>query len=203
MFVMPIPEIIEEIDTYLALLRQARELLLDRSTEPPQKRAPRPKRNVTPRRVDPASSRSRGANKNKPRSNHLAGHLKRGAERVDFGAQVPSSVAHDTSHSELAAITQLECTMPPSVVIKRFPPKGPSTSIQSMRHRTSKPTVGTKPDGPKPAIALAGPAGTKIVVVPAEQVRRERERAAHPEVRRVRVPASGLTGRLAFEALFK
>jgi hypothetical protein len=50
---------------------------------------------------------------------------------------------------------------------------------------------------------LARLAGDKIVVVPAEQVRREREQAAQPEVRRVRVPASGLTGRLAFEALFK
>jgi hypothetical protein len=72
-----------------------------------------------------------------------------------------------------------------------------------MRHRTPKSNPGTKPDGPKPAIALASPAGAKIVVVPAEQVRRERDQAAQPEVRRPRVPASGRTGRLAFEALFK
>jgi len=72
-----------------------------------------------------------------------------------------------------------------------------------VRLRTSKSNSGTKLDAAKPAIALAGAAGAKIVVVPAEQVRREREQAARPEVRRPRVPASGLTGRLAFEALFK
>lgn len=72
-----------------------------------------------------------------------------------------------------------------------------------MPHRNPKPTVDPKPDTAKPAIALAGPQGAKIVVVPADQVRRERERASQPEVRRPRGPAPGLTGRLAFEALFK
>lgn len=71
-----------------------------------------------------------------------------------------------------------------------------------MRRRTLKPAA-TTPDPAKATNALAGPVNSKIVVVPAEQVRRERERAAHPEVRRPGVPASGLTGRLAFEALFK
>lgn len=44
---------------------------------------------------------------------------------------------------------------------------------------------------------------SRVLVVPAEDVKRERDRAAHSEVRRPRVPATGLTGRLAFEALFK
>jgi len=60
-----------------------------------------------------------------------------------------------------------------------------------------------KPDAAKPAIALAGPAGARIVVVSAEQVRREREKAAQAKVERPRVLGTGLTGRLAFEALFK
>ena len=72
-----------------------------------------------------------------------------------------------------------------------------------MRDRSPKSTAGTKPDAAKPAIALAGPRGAKIVVVPAEQVRREREQAAQPKVQRPRVLGAGLTGRLAFEALFK
>jgi hypothetical protein len=72
-----------------------------------------------------------------------------------------------------------------------------------MRFRTPKSNPGIKPDATKPAIALAGPAGARIVVVPAEQVRREREQAAQPKVQRPRVLGTGLTGRLAFEALFK
>jgi hypothetical protein len=71
-----------------------------------------------------------------------------------------------------------------------------------MRPRTPKPAAPT-PDPAKAAIALAGPVNSKIVVVPAEQVRRERERVAHPQVRQPRAPAFGLTGKLAFEALFK
>jgi len=55
MTVLPLDEIIDEIDAYLSHLHQARELLLDRRTEAPQKRAPRRKR-VTPRQADPASS---------------------------------------------------------------------------------------------------------------------------------------------------
>jgi hypothetical protein len=54
----------------------------------------------------------------------------------------------------------------------------------------------------KPAIALAGLVHSKIVVVSAEQAQREWERAAQSEVRRPRVPATGLTGKRAFEALF-
>jgi hypothetical protein len=130
-------------------------------------------------------------------------HLKNGAERIEISVRVPNSATHDASHLEQPAIAQPERVIPQSVVVKRLFSKAPSTSIRSVRHRTSKSNASTKPNAAKPAIALAGSAGAKIVVVPAEQVRREREQAAHPEVRRPRVPASGLTGRLAFEALFK
>src|SRR5215472_12301291 len=194
---MPIAEILNEIDAYLSRLHQARELLLD---QPPKKVA-HVKRKVTPRRPDPASSRIRRAYKNKSRSNHPAGHLKRGTKRVEITPQVP--VTHSVSDSKQPAIAPPEPAIPQSIVITRIPSKGFRTSISSVRLRTSKSYPGIKPDAAKPAIALAGPAGAKIVVVPAEQVRREREQAARPKVRRPRVPASGLTGRLAFEALFK
>jgi hypothetical protein len=44
---------------------------------------------------------------------------------------------------------------------------------------------------------------TKIKVVSAEQVKREREQAARPQIRPQRTPVAGLSGRPAFEALFK
>jgi hypothetical protein len=194
MNVMPIAEILNEIDACLSRLRQARELLLDQRMKAPPKKVAYVKRKVTPRRPDPASSRTRRAYKNKSRSNPPVGHLT---------PQVPSAVTHSVSYMEQPAIVPPDPTIPQSVVITRIPLKGFRTSISSVRLRTSKSNPGTKPDAAKPAIALAGAAGAKIVVVPAEQVRRERERAARPEVRRPRIPASGLTGRLAFEALFK
>ena len=201
--VMPITEILNEIDACLSRLRQARELLLDRTTEAPLKRVPRRKRKANPKEANPASSRTRRADKNKSRSNHPVTHLKRWAKRVEIDAQVPSSVTHPAAHLEQPAIAKPERPILQGVIVKRLPSKGPSISIRSVRHRTPKPNPSTKPDVPKPAITLAGPRGAKIVVVPAEQVRRERERAAQPEVRRPRVPTSGLTGRLAFESLFK
>ena len=203
MTMMPTTEIINEIDAYLSRLRQARELLLDQRTEAAPKRVPGRKRKVAPGKVAPASSRSRRTTKNKSRSDHSVVHLKRGTERVEIGAQVPISATRHASDLEQPAIALPERAIPQSVVIKRLPSKGSRTSIRSVRHRTPKSNPGATPDAPKPAIALAGPRDVRIVVVPAEQVRREREKAAQPEVRRPRVPASGLTGRLAFEALFK
>jgi hypothetical protein len=203
MIVMPITEIINEIDAYLSRLRQARELLLGQRTEAALKRLPRRKRKIAPAKADRASSRSRRTTKNKSRSDHPVVHLKRGTEGAEISAQVPISATQHASNLEHPPIAQPEGAIPEHVVVKRFPPKAQNTLIRSVRHRTTKSNPGTKPDAAKPAIALAGPAGAKIVVVPAEQVRREREQAAQPEVRRPRVPASGLTGRLAFEALFK
>jgi len=201
MTVTPSHEIIDEIDAYLSRLRQAGELLLDRKTEASQKRPPRRKRRITPRQADQASSRSTEPAKNKARSNHPMAHLKKSTERVDVSTKVPSPVAQQVARYEHLAITEPESTIPQSVVIKRLPAKGSRTSIRSVRHRTPKSNPAATPDAPKPAIALAGPRDARIVVVPAEQVRRER--AAQPEVQRPRVPASCLTGRLAFEALFK
>ena len=203
MTLMPTTEIINEIDAYLSRLRQARELLLDQRTEVAPKPLPRRKRKVAPGKTDPTSFRSRRITKNKSRSDHPVVHLNRETVRVENGALVPISATQHASDLEQPAIAPPDGAMLQRVVVKRLPSKAPNTSIRSVRHRTPKSNPGTNSDVAKPAIALAGPAGGKIVVVPAEQVRRERERAAQPEVRRPRVPASGLTGRLAFEALFK
>jgi hypothetical protein len=202
MTVMPITEIINEIDAYLSRLRQARELLLDRKTEAPQKGAPRPK-SVAPRQADPIFSQGRRADKNKSRSNHPMAHLKKETERVEASAAVASDITPNASDSERPPIAQPERALPQSVAVRRLPSKGPNTSIRSVRYRNPKSNAGSKPDAEKPAIALAGPAGAKIVVVPAEQLRRERERASQAAVPQPRKSWSGLTGRLAFEALFK
>ncbi len=117
--------------------------------------------------------------------------------------QIAIRIPDHPSGLVLPAIAQPEHSISQKVIVKKLPPRGLRALVRSVRHRTPKPALEPKPDPAKPAIALAGPQGAKIVVVPAEQVRREGEEAAQPEVRRPRVPASGLTGRLAFEALFR
>lgn len=198
---MPIPEIIDEIDAYLSRLRLAREVLLDRSPEAPQTRASRPKRKARVKQADQALIPKSRLDQSKPQLDRSLAHLKKEAKRVDTSVPVTSAATHGASDSELPAIAQQGHTIAQSVVIKRLPSKGPRHS-RSMRHRTPKTAV-SKTDATKPAIALAGPVNKKIVVVPVEQVRRERELAELPKVQQPRTRASGLTGRQAFEALFK
>jgi hypothetical protein len=199
---MPVEEILNEIDAYLSRLRDARKLLLDRGTGAPQKRVSRRKGKARVRQADPVSSSKSRADENKTVPKHSVTRLKKGTKRVDTDAQISSAATDHALDSEQPVIAQPERTMPQTIVVKKLPSKGPRSSIRSMGHRTPKPAA-LKPDGAKPAIALAGPMSTKIVVVPAEQVRQEREREAQPKVRRPHARASGLTGRLAFEALFE
>jgi hypothetical protein len=200
---MPIAEIINEVDAYLSRLRQARELLLDGSTEPPQKTVRRRKRGVMVRWSRPASSIRRRADEKKSPSNHPVAHLKPVRKRVDPSSEATSAVAEHLSHSEQTKISEPKRTVEESVPITRLPASRQISPIRSVKHRFAKPSSGSKPGPIKPAIALAGPMNTKIVVVSAEQAQKEREQAARPPIPRPRRSASGLSGRLAFEALFE
>ena len=199
---MQIAEIIDEIDAFLSRLRQARELLSGYVTEAQEKSPPRRKRKVLVRQVETAFSSRRPAEKYTSRSTPSVAHRKRKKERGEPAAQVSSAVPSQASPTEQPAIVGPEPAVPQGVVITRLPVRRQIGSIRSMRHRTAKSAVSTKLDSTKPAIALAGPLNTKIVVVSAEQVLREREQTARPAVLRPRTAAVGLTGRKAFEALF-
>jgi hypothetical protein len=203
MTVMPIAEIINEIDAYLSRLRQAREILLDRMTEAPQKKSSRRKRKVLVRQPEIGSSNGRRAEENKSRSSRPFVHPREEKERGGPAAQASSAESHQTSPAEQSVIVEPGRTLQQSVVITRLPASRRIGSIRSVPHRTAKRAAGTKSDASKPAIALGGPMNNKIVVVPAEQLQEERARAARPQVRPLRRPAAGLGGRLAFEALFK
>jgi hypothetical protein len=200
---MPIAEIINEIDACLLRLRQARELLLDRSTEAPQKRVPRRKRKAIVRQTDPGFSGRRRAGENKSPSNHAVAHLKELAKRIDASAQIPHAVVDSALDSEKTAMIEPERAIPQSVVVRRLPAREPRSSIRSLSYPSGKSALSTQLNKIKPPIALAGSMSSKVVVVSAEQVQREREQAAHPAIRRPRTPSSGLSGRLAFDALFK
>jgi hypothetical protein len=113
------------------------------------------------------------------------------------------AVTSNPSQSVLPAIAQPQRAIEQNFAITRLPARRRRGSGRSVSHRSPKPASGNKPDALKPAIAVAGPVNTKIVVVPAKQVQQEREQAGRPPVQRPRLSATGLSGKLAFEALFK
>ena len=200
---MPIAEIIHEIDAYLSRLRQARELLSGRITEVPPKKLPRRERKDVVRRTDPTPSTKRQAAGNKSRSNRPVAHRKGEKRLGDPAAQVSSAVPPpQTAKTEQSTTVQLERFIPQAVAITRLPASRRISSVRSVRHRSANRALRTSPEPAKPAIALAGPTDTRIVVVSADQVQRERAQAAQPVVRRPRIATSGLSGRQAFEALF-
>jgi hypothetical protein len=207
---MPIAEIINEIDAYLCCLGQARDLLLAPMTEVQRKRAPHRKRAVMIEKTARAASSEPRVQGIRSRSTSLASQQKTlKPVRVDIVSPASSSVARQAAKPERLQIEVAEPTIQRAVAplqtISTGVPSRPKQvrSIRSVRRNAPKPTVRTKVEVVKPAIALAGSMTSKIVVVSAEQARRERDRsAAQPEVRRPRVPATGLSGRLAFEALF-
>jgi hypothetical protein len=201
---MPITEIIHEIDTYLSRLRQAREVLLGPMAEDAQKRVPPSKGKVLVGQTDPVLSSRGRVEENRSRSNHRVTDQKRETEHGDGAAQLSSGVAQESVDSERPATLkpEPERTTPRHVLVTRVPARRRNGSVKSAHHPITNSALRAKPEAPKPAIALAGSISGRIVVVSAEQVRLERE-AACPAVRSPRLPGTGLTGRRAFEALFK
>ena len=198
---MPIPEIIDGIDAYLSILHQAREILLTGRTETHQKSTRRNKRKSILERTRPARLNRRVEEKNS-QSNRPIPPLSAVTDRAAARIQTNSDVTRDAPRPEQQTPVSPERAIPQGVEIKRIPARHRSGAIRSLRQQTVKPALGRKPDAIKPAIALGGSAKSKIIVVSAEQLQRQREQAAQSAVRGSRLPASGLTGRLAFEVLF-
>jgi hypothetical protein len=198
---MPIAKILDEIDGYLSILHQAREILSGGRTETPQIGALRKKQKSILERTRPAVVSRRVEEKNS-QSNHVAHPLSAVTNRAASRIQSFSDVILDAPRPKQQTPVAPEHTIPQSIEIKRIPARHRTGSIRSLRQQAAKPASDRKPHAIKPAIALAGPAKTKIIVVSAEQLQRQREQAAQSAVLGSRRPASVLSGRSAFEALF-
>ena len=199
---MPIAEIIHEIDAYLSRLCQARELLSGRMTRVPKEKHAVRKKKAPVKRADPASSTPRRVGRNKTRSIRPVAHRKEQQRVGNPATQVSGSVSLQTVNKEQLARVEPERILPQGIVITRLPADRQSRSFRPVGRRTAKQAPRTNPGRVQPAIALGGPTNARIVVVSADQVQRERAQAAQPVVRRPRIAPSGLSGRLAFEALF-
>lgn len=214
MILMEIEEILSEIDAYVVRLRQARELLLASAPEAPARRVPVRKQKGAAKRTGAFSSKLR-SHKSKSRTDRQSSHRKpvknaagalkerRSAAHTDPGVrELPSAstqpVQKETVREEVLPQAQASVNQAqPSIQVVRRVRTRP-VGIKAPRRVPS-----TISPAAKPAIALAGPPSSRVVVVSAEQVKRERDQAARPEVRRPRVSLSGATGKSAFEALFK
>jgi hypothetical protein len=201
--------IISQIDAYLSRLHLARDILAKSLPDPPAKRKEKtsPSKKAGPvvstKAQHPASSRSKF--RRSPRTD--------ARKRVVSVPHISSSPTHQVkdgaSLAELVSITVPENhVLPvvntellpslPNINIVRLPYKGPRGSIRTSHTRglkVSEPTHGTG--------AVVGSVNSRIVVVSPVQAKKEHERIAQPEIQPRAVFKSGLTGRVAFESLFK
>jgi len=174
--------IIEQLDAYLAVLHQAREILLNDG------------------RGKPPTKFTRGQSSVRTNSKELQNS---GVGRKSSKKRVVSTTPLKTS-SSIVSLSEPTATMnsnegtPVGEIVKRVPAKRRTTVN---RLASGRPPQSTNFE-PKPTTALSHPIRSNVVVISAEQLRLERERQVKPVVARPHSRGSGATGRLAFEALF-
>ncbi len=194
---MAINEILKQIDAYLELLHQARELLLTDKKRQSSTRTARPRRES---RADLKElripARRQGSKANSSLREQTAGSV--GSGRRATGSIRSKAPLLKSPDPDPTVATGSEETNSPSVVVKRLPPRRRPNFTRVRADRGLKSERGSI----KTATALANVKGSKIIVISAEQARLERERLAKPVTVRPRSLGSRSTGRSAFEALF-
>ena len=191
---MAITDIINEIDAYLARLREARNLLSASAPQVRHQGAPRVVTTVEVRKRATSAPDTQRVSRKKSRPNGAVPKEKIADKRNEPIAKLRGPVARPAV--EPPVVTPTDPTPPRAIE------KAPSSSpTKSTRRRTTRQTFTRKPA--IAATALSGATSSKIVVVSAAEAQRERQRTATVEAERPRVPATGLNARQAFEALFK
>ena len=199
--IVPLAEIINEIDAYLHRLQQARDLLAastkteqrsrvrSRQTAISVRKRVRATRNVQPlpEKKLPAGIATRKA---RPASENLYG-LHNGVSVTVEAAErnEPVFSAPEPAFDQVEGARPLQKENRPATPQRRRPA------------RQKKVAAKLEP-APKPATASSRPVPAGWIVVSAEEAKRQREPGAHLGQLRSAAPARGLTGRRAFEALF-
>jgi len=194
---MTMHHIIEQVDAYLALLHQAREILLA---------------DVTPMRTTKMTRAKSAVWHNSKRLRKSSGQP---ASDI-FDASQDSEVNRKASRKR--GVSSIPPMAPSTILIQADPtatmspneghPVSEIVKTEPTKRRTTfnrfasgQPQKSAKSE-PKPATALSHPIRSDVVVVSAEQLRAERERQLRPMVAQPRSLRPSATGRLAFEALF-
>jgi len=200
---MAIADIIKEIDAYVLSLRHARELLAPQTPEAGHKESDDRNRKLNAKKRAPALSSKPRIPENKSRVSHpptLRSILDKPVESVP---RMHESLARQAAKSGQPVIAPADLAPPQNGHQEVLSSVATNASIKPVRSTHVKPALGTRANHVKPAVALAGSMNSRIVVVSAQEVQRERDQAAQSQVRRPRVPSVGQTGRRAFEALFR
>jgi hypothetical protein len=195
---MAIADIVQEIDAYIARLRQARELLAASLTGELHARESYSTKQIASGKTAPTHSGKRRAADAGSRLKGAEHKVEAAGTPSDSGSEQPSPVAPQAVDEQQPLIAPAA----PAPV-----PTPERAKLASPRRRTSSWGVRAVskaiPEPVKPTNALSSSMASKIVAVSAAEVQRERERAAQSVAVRPKVSWTGQTGRLAFEALFK
>jgi hypothetical protein len=206
---MTMLKIIKQIDVCLSRLQLARDIL----AKPPADRSSK----TTKTKNSPKKTRiGRSKNARPPLSSSF--EAQRGHRKGDSKCVVGPAIIAGVPQIQVEEIKRLADTVPimdpetPAVIdvncqqplpslnrdIRRLSYTVPSESNRPLHARSLKASV--------PAHATwsrDGSVNSKIVVIPPEQARKEREQNGQPKIQPRAVRKSGLTGRLAFESLFR
>jgi hypothetical protein len=196
-------DIINQIDAYLTRLRLARDILAKSLPDSPAKRKRKTRTVVSAKAQRSASSRSKVLRGSRTSAQKPAVPV----EHIPISPTAP--VENVASLSDLVSIIVPEGpALPnanterlpsvPDINIQRLPYRRPRGSLKPAYTRSLRVSEPTHSTG-----ALVGSVNSKIVVVSPEQARKERERTSQIEIQPRGAFKSGLTGRLAFESLFK
>jgi hypothetical protein len=201
---MAIADIIQEIDAYIARLSQARDLLRASLTGALHPRESYRTRKVAVGKTAPALPGKERVGDVKSRLNSAERKIKpaRGANASASEQRRPEAPQAVEAHQPLIAPTApvpVE-TPAPAQTLERAEP---GTPRRRARRRVVREISKAIAETRKPVNALSNSTASRVIVVSAAEVQRERERAAQSVAVRPRVSWTGQTGRLAFEALFK
>jgi hypothetical protein len=208
---MAIADIIQEIDAYIARLSQARDLLRASLTGALHPRESYRTRKVAVGKTAPALPGKERVGDVKSRLNSAERKIKpaRGANASASEQRRPEPPQAVEAHQPLIAPTApvpVE-TPAPAQTLERAEPgterAEPGTPRRRARRRVVREISKAIAETRKPVNALSNSTASRVIVVSAAEVQRERERAAQSVAVRPRVSWTGQTGRLAFEALFK
>jgi len=200
---MAIADIVKEIDAYVLSLRHARELHATATSHAGHKEADDRKKTLKAKKNAPVPTSKPRIPENKSRVSRPATLRKILNDSVESVARVHGSVVRQPAKSAQTVIAPADLPTQQNARQENVSSIATTSSIQSVRGKNRKPSFGTQAHHVKPAVALAGSTNSRIVVVSAQEVQRERDQAAQSQVRRPRVPSVGQTGRRAFEALFR
>ena len=195
---MAIADIVQEIDAYIARLRQARDLLAASLTGELRARESYTTKQIASEETAPTLSGKRRTADARSRSKAAERKVEAAERPSDSGSEQLSPVAPQ-------AVEDQQPLIAPTAPVPVETPERAKLALP--RRRTSSRGVRAvskaNREPVKPTNALSSSMASKIVAVSAAELQRERERAAQSVAVRPKVSWTGQTGRLAFEALFK